>query len=559
MNSDFKEYLQSIIGDDFSAAVALLCEARELFLAGGKMGYLAEWEQLIFMMDTTLLPEATAKQNFKPALLAELLQLSAEVISPVSIDCLAQQLMGNHSDLKALHARYLIFATGSPSEQTKGLRLLEECLTEDNITAHECARRVYEFRLLGEETTAQRWGTHVQSSSFRRIWNECEAISDDGNKLREIRSCIACGLPDMAIQKAKADGSAAALFLQAEAECLSGAAAFQIERCLRAAAEASDPDAERLLKALSDAFLRRPDTLKQGRYSLSMLSAELQRRHNRFERLKASYFQDLNEYLRRKEEEKASAAKEQEPSTAAPASPEAVVPTQPLPPSQMRLSPKKKLISLKKQAATPGTKKGLLPPRHEGLQKKGKTLTLRNLPWRLLRLLLHGVIAWLCWELVLFVCLFNRISEGTYKHMWILSELLIKIGTGLLWMFIACGGVFSVWSCFSLKKKYGLRASTGIQLLTILQLVIALQMLAYTTLHCNGFISAFFSLCCFGVITLLLIFYKGSTVTDKQQAEECYIKLICLLILCEIFLYGCFEGAFNLIENLQTLHGLYRI
>lgn len=607
MDSHFFEYLQSIIADEFSSAVAPLCKARKHFLESGQCRYLAEWEQLIFMLDPTLLPESTVKQNFETDLLAEALQLSAEAIGPAPIDDLAQHFMARHSAFRALHARYLIFGPEADSEREKGLRLLAECLTEDNITAHECARLVYESRLLGEEATAERWKTHAQSTSFRRIWNECDGVTDAGEALREIRSLIACGLPDKAAQKAEAEGSVTALFLLAEAQCLSGADVEQIKMSLKAAAAAGCSDAEILLKAPADNFLRRPDTLHKGRYALTMLAAEKQRQHNRFERLKAAFVQDVEDEIQRKEAKKIAEAAEQARAKAqeearlaaeeekrrkqekkkgplsrlftkketrkAPADEKQQIAAQtqatteaahkPLPPSQMRLAPKKKPLSLKKPNGKTSVKKSAVPTPLPAQQTERKSTspgwTFRMLPWYLLRFMLHGVIAWLCFELVLFVFLFNRISGGSYGKMWILSELLIKIGTGLLWLFMAGGGVFSVWSCFSLKKKYGLRASIGVQLLTILQLGIALQMLAYTTLCCNGFISAFFSLCCFGVITLLLIFYKGSTVTDKQQAEECYIKLICLLILCEIFLYGCFDGAFNLIENLQTLHGLYRI
>lgn len=608
MDRDFSEYLQCVFSDELSASLPLLCKERQVMLERGMVRHLAEWEQLIYMADGTLLPELPAGVNFREHILAEVLLLPREVLPASEIDETALLLAEKYPAFRALHARNLIFQHASPAARVKGLQLLTECMTHDNLTAHECARLVYDAGILGDEDTAFGWKVFTQSTSFRRIWNEGLSFADEAAPLRTLCGLIACGNLDAAAVHLESASTAQELRLRALVDCLRGANLLRVKMSLMAAADAGCAEAETLLKGLCEGSLTPPATLDKGNDMLSMFASELRRQQTHYERLLTTLKEDVDDYIRRsKEEAKAELAeqKKQEELAAVereaaeqkrlkaesrkqlfrnffskktqpapmpmPPVPEAkpvkaahkMAGATPPPPSQMRLVPKMKPQPLKKQAGNPIPSKRTSPPPLQqpapSEQKKPrKRFGAADVFMFIPTFFLYGIIAWLGVEMFLYICFLWLLKGGSFSEMWLFSARLIKLGLSLLWLLMAVGIGICICNCWTARREHGIAARFGIQLLTILQQVLSLQMLTYTTAYCpSGFIGAAASGCVFACPIMLILFLNSNTLLEKDKLSEWYPRLIPFLIGAEVLLCLLYSDAADFFHDLETLHKLY--
>lgn len=608
MLHNFNEYLQRVFSDEFSAVLPLLGKERQVMLERGMVRYLAEWEQLIYMADSTLLPDLPAAENFREHILAEVILLPHKVLPASEIEKTVQNLAEKYPAFRALHARLLIFQQGSPTTQVKGLQQLTECMTPDNLTAHECARLVYEAGMIGDEDSAFGWKTFAQSTSFRRIWNEGLTPSEDSSSLRTLCGLIACGNLDTAAAHLESASSPQELRLRALVACLRGDNQLRVKMSLKAAADVGCAEAETLLKGFNEDSLTPPDTLDKGDDMLSMFASELRRQQIHYERLHTTLKEDVDDCIRRlkeeaeaelaeqkRREEHAEAerkAKEQKrlkaesrkqffhnifskkaqpapipvPAVPAPKPKKAVQKnsgTTPPPPSQMRLVPKKKPLPLNKRGGSPIPVKKTAPaplqqPAPTEQKKPCKRFGFADVFMFIPTIFLYGIIAWLGLEMILYICFLWPLQSGSFANMWPFSARLIKLGLSLLWLLMAVGIGICICNCWTARREHGPAARFGIQLLTILQQVLSLQMLTYTTAYCpSGFIGAAASGCVFACPIMLILFLNSNTLLEKDKLSEWYPRLIPFLIGSEVVLCFLYSDAANFIHDLETLHRLY--
>lgn len=161
-------------------------------------------------------------------------------------------------------------------------------------------------------------------------------------------------------------------------------------------------------------------------------------------------------------------------------------------------------------------------------------------------------------EFFLFLYRQPSMEYGSFAHMWILSQVLVKLGIGILWLTLLFTNGYAVTTCYLFFRKAGISLGAVAQICSLAMLLFSIQVLTYLTAYTTG---GFFAECILIILAGLINFYWLGCLTnivDETDERTTNISVyIASSLIWDLLVFFCFNEVFSPMDCIEALHCLY--